>query len=281
MTDSRADNPSSTQATKRDSDSPRTCPNCGCSTDTLFCCECGQNNRSPRLTTRAVFAPLIEEITELELPIINTIIGMTIRPGRVCLDFISGKRKRYTNPIKFSFLTGALFVLVLQVFDLHPDEGIQDLLQGTQFHVPENAQDADDPQRAHLTIALRDFVEGWLQFLNLLLIPILALLLMVLYRKNRLNLAEHSVFLLFIFGHSFLISIPLLLMGLYSNWQTWIAMQFWPWIYLWWAACVFYTGHWLMHGVKMFVLLVAKTVASAMLGAAIAIAYVLWTALIS
>ncbi len=48
---------------------------------------------------------------DVESPLPATLIGLTLNPGRVCLDYVNGRRKRYMNP--FAYLLVAVTAQII------------------------------------------------------------------------------------------------------------------------------------------------------------------------
>jgi hypothetical protein len=83
------------------------CANCGSLRETPYCGHCGQSERgSRRLRVKDVFASFAEALFDAESVFPATLIGMFRNPGRLCSDYVEGKRKRYMNP--FAFLVAAI-----------------------------------------------------------------------------------------------------------------------------------------------------------------------------
>ena len=85
------------------------CANCDAPLTGAFCASCGQKStRSRRLDGRLLFEDLIEKALNLELSLLRTVVGLTVRPGTVCREYVNGKRTLYTNPVTYLLLVAVL-----------------------------------------------------------------------------------------------------------------------------------------------------------------------------
>ena len=88
------------------------------SRDTLICANCDEPltgafceqkaTRSRRLDGRLLFEDLIEKALNLESSLLRTVVGLTLRPGTVCREYVNGKRTLYTNPVTYLLLVAVL-----------------------------------------------------------------------------------------------------------------------------------------------------------------------------
>lgn len=105
----------------------------------------------------------------------RTLVGLTIRPGIVCREYVDGKRIRYTNPVGYLIVATAVASiagrLVREAAGLKPD-------------------------------AIDRLGEAWGAQLGLLLCVPMAWLLSKLFRATRFNLAENYVFSVYVFAHA-------------------------------------------------------------------------------
>jgi len=79
-----------------------------------------RDEKLPRLRSREVLASFFDEVLEFEMPILKTVISLTVRPGTMCREYIAGYRRRYSNPMRYAFLTATLMVIMYSFFDIDP-----------------------------------------------------------------------------------------------------------------------------------------------------------------
>lgn len=88
------------------------CANCDAPITANFCATCGQRTRVQKLSVRHLVATTLGELTSFEQPLLRTLRGLLLHPGRVVTDYVAGRRVRYTNPIKWALVCATLMFLV-------------------------------------------------------------------------------------------------------------------------------------------------------------------------
>ena len=143
------------------------CKNCNSELVGLYCSECGQKNIE-NFTFSELVKDFFDNIFSLDSRLFQTLKFLIIRPGFLTNEYWSGKRITYLPPFRLYLLTSILFFLIP-----HPDyqygaEEFYPLLQRGIF----------------------------------VLMPCMALILLILYRKNNLLYFHH--FITTLHFHSFL-----------------------------------------------------------------------------
>jgi hypothetical protein len=232
------------------------CQNCGAALHGAFCSACGQK-RPGRLTVRAMFSELAHTVTHLDSSILRTLIGLTTKPGRVCLDYIDGKRKAYMNPAKYAFLTVTAYVLLM-----------------TFLHV--NIWPPFAGRRSPASEKMFNLILNLSSYRLFVVLLLMAAIQRLLFRRSRHNFAECYVFNLFVFGHWMLIFFILASPGIYSTWPGYAFIQVTQLFYLTWALIDFY-GAKLLPGVgKALIISIASFLFNAITGFLIALAVRVW-----
>ena len=93
---------------------PDVCPNCGARARDRFCPSCGQHQMRGRLTLRRLWTEFASRVFNLNRGLLATVVGMSRQPGRVPLDYVEGRRRRYTNPLTYLLLASALSLFMLR-----------------------------------------------------------------------------------------------------------------------------------------------------------------------
>ncbi len=190
------------------------CQNCRAPLTGRFCASCGQDNRLQRLTFRQVLSETADELFKLELPIARTVTELAWRPGWVAAQYVEGRRRTFTNPLKYCLLLTAISLIALQIWP-----------------APEI-----DPETATVDGEPDEFLAAWFQALNemqewvtryaaiitLLLLPLLTALSRLFFLRSGRNFAEHYVLGLYIHGQWYLLT--LLLLPLITNEIVWAAI---------------------------------------------------------
>ena len=95
------------------------CKNCHFEIDQKmkFCPSCGQKNIASMITFAQLLSDLISSVFNIDNKAFKTLFTL-FRPGKLSLKYIEGKRKSYSNPLKFYlFLSFILFGLITYQFD--------------------------------------------------------------------------------------------------------------------------------------------------------------------
>ncbi|MDM9632754.1 DUF3667 domain-containing protein [Robiginitalea aurantiaca] len=91
------------------------CLNCGQPLDLSdrYCPYCSQANTTKHLSVKDFFEEFLAEIVNLDTRLFRTLYTMVWRPGKISLDFISGKRKSYANPFRLLLSVAIIYFLML------------------------------------------------------------------------------------------------------------------------------------------------------------------------
>ena len=113
------DAPGATPPTAADAPSPATDPAClDCGAPRLgdYCHGCGQHHRDDRLTLRSVWRDFAERFLKWERGLPATVRLAVVDPGRLAREYVSGRRRRYVNPVSLLILGSALAVLMIPLY---------------------------------------------------------------------------------------------------------------------------------------------------------------------
>ena len=176
------------------------CPNCGANLRGPFCSQCGEKKlRREDYTLREVAGDVIGEFTHFDGRLIRTIVTLIRRPGELARAYFHGGRSRYTKPL-------TLFVIInLAFFFIQPHTGL--LRYGlTQFVYPgvhsgtykarlveaklKRTGEPEDKYAIRFNAVLQDQKKSLLIFS----IPVVAALMLVLFRGSGRTYVEHLVF---------------------------------------------------------------------------------------
>ena len=88
------------------------CLNCGTEFEGNFCPQCGQSADTKRFTMRFIFENLMSAFIGRDGGIGYTIKNLFSRPGKMIVEILDGKRRKYVSPFPTLFLALTLYVVV-------------------------------------------------------------------------------------------------------------------------------------------------------------------------
>jgi hypothetical protein len=201
------------------------CLNCGAALGGAFCVACGQAADVGRLQPKALLREMVENTVNFDTRFLRTIKALTIAPGKLCREYVQGRRVDWFPPLRYFLAMLAAVLVVMLWFDFDP------------IRVLADAGDArvDRVRHAVATSAIEN-----LNLSMALLPPLYALVLRGLFRRSGWNYAECGVFALYTLGHCLLFSLliePVKLMAF--DVAIFLRLGF-QWAYTAWAARDFF-----------------------------------------
>jgi hypothetical protein len=212
---------------------PEQCANCGTTlqtTDPLprFCPACGQETRLHPPSFGEFLHEFVGHYVALEGALWRTLGLLLFRPGRLTLEYLRGRRRRYVLPLRVYLTASFVFFLVVKVFSVGMDS--------PALTEPVVQVDTAELQRLRSCVAgtrTCDAVEGWVARMVLRLHdgpggaaqvnrtlqdqmlsaapyamfamqPLFAGLVMLAWRRRRLTYGAHFVFSLHLHAFWFL-----------------------------------------------------------------------------
>ncbi len=152
----------------------KNCLNCGVTLTGKFCAQCGQKADTHRITAGHFFMhDLLHGFWHLDKGILYTLKQTFIRPGLAAMDYIGGKRTRYYNVFYLTLIILGLNLLVVHYIHKYNPPKVADI-------------DGDG-------LILYQFITENIKYIILCLIPLFALNGFILFRKLKLNYAEHMI----------------------------------------------------------------------------------------
>jgi hypothetical protein len=208
------------------------CPNCAAQLHGPYCSVCGQHQVDLDRPLRELVGEGLSTFFAFDTRIGRTLWPLIRSPGFLTREFLDGRRARYVHPFKLYFAFSLIFFLVFSVSDysiVHSNEpgivtimtGDEQVLDGdgeqrleagrdvsiavdddltdriSEFFAPLDDLAVNDPDRFN-----RLFIDRLSKSL-IVLVPIVALLLQMLYWKPRF--VAHLVFSLHLHCFSFLV----------------------------------------------------------------------------
>lgn len=94
------------------------CLNCGTRLHGQYCAVCGQRARNRLISLWELVTDAFGDLFEIDSRLWKTLVPLLIRPGRLTLDYLQGRRARYMPPFRMYLVLSLLFFLVA-FFDPH------------------------------------------------------------------------------------------------------------------------------------------------------------------
>lgn len=89
-----------------------TCLNCDAPLTGDYCAACGQRDRPPVPALRDFLSEIAATVTSLDSRLARTLRTLLTRPGQLTVEYVAGRRRRYTEPAQLYLLAAAVFFLM-------------------------------------------------------------------------------------------------------------------------------------------------------------------------
>lgn len=244
------------------------CTNCDERLMGQFCYVCGQKNIGPRLNGRLLLHNLFEAIANVDSRLWRTAIDLVKNPGHVAKRYIGGARAHYINPIQFFLATFAVYIAFLAAVDWLDVGGLEAV--NITFDNSAGEVDADDVMTKKFVSSLEKIFVEQRDLFTFITLPIFAVLLKILFRKDRKNFAETLTFVCFTFGiiqiYGVMIAIFQFGLGIpYTGSQGWVVFAV-----LAQSIYGFYAGGWVRTGLMTIASFVILSLVQTFVGVTLA-----------
>jgi hypothetical protein len=169
------------------------CINCGEPVSSAFCSHCGQK----RVVSRINWPSLWENTYRLfgfDTRILRTFRDMTIRPYKVCRQYLNGNRTLYMEPVGFYMLCTTILFLLMSLMDVD----IREMIESSQKSI--NQATAMSKNQSDFSQSILNFITSNYRLFSAFLIPLNAIGTWLLFLKGPYNYLEHLVINLYASG---------------------------------------------------------------------------------
>ena len=199
------------------------CVTCGTTVSTTHCPDCGESAiRAHDLGLRRLIIEAFHAVTDLDSRLVRSIRALVFRPGALTTAYLEGPRKPYISPFQLFLLANLLFFAVQSVTDNKVfSTPLDSHLHGQDWSALARdlvAKRLDDKQMSLQTYAplFDHVVEVNARSLIFLMAVPFALLLVLMFLRNRRPFAAHIVFTLHFYAFQLML-LCLLLLGLLAQ----------------------------------------------------------------
>lgn len=108
------------------------CRNCNYDFDSPFCPQCGQKSTTPPLTYKSLAQSMLLSFGTIDRGILRTLIDLFIRPAKMSIEYIHGKRVTFFAPFQLLFILATFYMIIYYwsgaSSDFSPPEGLDKLI---------------------------------------------------------------------------------------------------------------------------------------------------------
>lgn len=151
--------------------SSNACLNCKETVSGKYCSNCGQKFQPTKLPLKLFIEDAVETIFNVDNRLWKTIKELFLNPGKVTNNYIAGERIQYVTPIKLYIWISVLYFVLVTFVDTNRFFLINISLEGRE----------------------KDFA-NFLQYTMFLLLPVFAVILSLVYSKQKRLYVEHLIF---------------------------------------------------------------------------------------
>jgi hypothetical protein len=202
------------------------CLNCGLALDTNYCPDCGQHNTSHNHGLGQFIQEFLEEFIRFDSKLIRTILPLVTKPGFLTQEWIAGKRIRYITPLKLYISLSAICFLAISIGSRYNGgkgsanwinfSSTKETTAPNSIQIKPNVSPSRSAVGNYLNQkfsnldernqkALSERFISLLPTVNLMLMPVAAFILQLLFFRRKRFYVEHLVFTLHFYSFAFLV----------------------------------------------------------------------------
>lgn len=191
------------------------CKSCAAPLSGVYCGQCGQKVIQRRITMRAIFEDIFNQISNVDHGLIYTFFILFKKPDQVVLDYLAGKTVKYSSPFRYLIFWTAVSTLIYIGLGFYDQQvaGMADLMQ------PSENQKANE-----FATLYNDLMKQYFQLVNILYIPFFAIVTRIFFKKHGFNYAEHLVANAYFSAQASIVFIPVLFLSLNMDLITTLSM---------------------------------------------------------
>jgi hypothetical protein len=234
------------------------CGNCGAALSGPYCSACGQHAHESARSIGVLFHDAWHLATHLDGRLWQTLYILLFKPGKLTTEYFAEHRARYLPPVRLYLVLSVMFF----AFGLATPEktSVPPTVAAPDAAAPSKAAPKGSAARQKSRSTILDFDNcddikipfAWLQNsmrqscvrnkedngvsvehaffatipkMMFLFVPMMALVMLILYRRPRRYYVEHLVFFLHIHAAVFLLLLIQVLLSWIANWAAWSIVE--------------------------------------------------------
>ena len=92
-----------------------TCQNCGATTGSNFCPDCGQDCRDHTVSLKLLFHDFIDDVFTFDSRFFRSFVPLLVKPGNLTIEYTRGRRIRYIPPLRLYIFASLLFFFIVSI----------------------------------------------------------------------------------------------------------------------------------------------------------------------
>lgn len=192
-----------------------TCPSCEQPLLGQYCHLCGEKQfKNSDISAQKVSSHIFSSVTEVDGKLLTSLRLLLIKPGRLTIDYLSGVRKNRLSPFQLLLLINIIFFLMAAYL------GHSSFTTRLAFHtnssnfihqpvakkmVESHLESSKEPREAY-TNRFNAMVEVQAKSLVMLMVPMLALIIWLLYPKQSYPVVSSLIFATHLFAYMLLVN---------------------------------------------------------------------------
>jgi len=157
------------------------CKNCGYTHSGPYCNECGQIVITNKYTISHLWN-IAFSIFGLQRGVLYTARCLFTNPGKVINDYLNGKTRCYYNPISYLLVIASIYAVLMVWFNLF-DTNLESMTDTLGM----------EAKQTKLQSTLNLYIKKYLSFVSILILPFYSIASKWMFKKHKLNYAEHLI----------------------------------------------------------------------------------------
>ena len=187
------------------------CANCGASSSTAFCGECGQDQKQATLSVGLWLKEIFQELFSVDSRFLVSLRLLLFSPGKLGSEWQLGRRKKYISPTRLYIISASLFFLISALVPNSQENVLLEIAHGwteADTQAPETREEIK-PNK-NILKKVSDWSTASIKWLMMFgMVPVLAVLTKLFIGFRKEYFASHLVSSLHV--HSFLFILMALL----------------------------------------------------------------------